>query len=167
MTNPRSVQIRAVLYDPAPVSINQLYSSTATRRFLTNKGRAFKEALTAKVAQATWDSPIPWPSVVDMVYKEGGHVDLEILLVLRKILNNSWKPGRVTESGKPQSPYQQIDTTNYTKLIEDAVVLGTGIDDSAHITVATTKIEDPLQPRVEIVYTVIGGVLPSQTELTL
>lgn len=49
-----------------------------------------------------------------------------------------------------------MDATNYVKLIEDAVVRGTGIDDSAHIETLVRKVHNNTDPHIKISYRVWG-----------
>lgn len=154
-------QFSVELREPAPISANALYSSDGTKRFLTAAGEKFKDALTMAVVQTTM--PLGWKSYVDAVYKSGAWIRLEIELHLPKVLNGSWKVGgsmtkpRKRKDGsrpkpQPRSPYQRVDATNYVKIIEDAVVAGTGIDDSAHLKVSVSKYESPEDPRVVVHY---------------
>jgi Holliday junction resolvase RusA-like endonuclease len=141
--------------DPQPISVNKLYASNGSRRFLTKKGKHYKDCLTREVAQATL--PLPWKVIVDAVYKQGAWVRLEIELYLSRVHNGSWRVGGNMIKGKnprPRSPYQRVDATNYVKLIEDAVAAGTGIDDSAHLEVEVRKLEDKKKPRVVVTYQV-------------
>lgn len=150
----------AVLRDPRPISINKAYSGL--KRFLTREGKHFEDRLKMATARALAIHPLAWNDVVGAVYKQGGSVDLTIWLYLDDLRNESWKVGGgMTKPKKgakskpePQSPYKKKDGSNYIKLIEDAVVKGTGIDDSAHLEVAVKKREDRLDPRVVLVYRV-------------
>lgn len=142
--------IRAVLRDPAPPSINHLYYNGPHGRVLSSEGRKFKDAMKDAVAQATLT--LNWKSVIEEIYGRRGYVVLAIRMYRDRLYNGSWKPNSKTGSGNPRSPYQTLDATNYAKVIEDAVVLGTGIDDSAHLEVTIGKGEDQKDPRVEIDY---------------
>lgn len=145
-------RFRAVLRDPPPPSINHLYFNGSHGRVLTKEGRAFKDAMKDAVLQAVASSA--WKIAIDEIYERGGYVTLEIRLYRSHFYNNSWKPGSKTPAGVLRSPYQKLDATNYAKVIEDAVVDGTGIDDSAHLQVTISKTHDPHDPRVEVYYTV-------------
>lgn len=142
--------VQAVLRDPAPPSINHLYFNGPHGRVLTSDGRKFKDAMKDAVAQAV--ATKKWKSVIEEVYERRGYVVLVIRLYQERLYNGSWKPGSKTSKGNPRSPYQTVDATNYAKIIEDAVVLGTGIDDSAHLEVTIGKAEATGDPRVEIDY---------------
>lgn len=144
------ISFRAVLRDPAPPSINHLYFNGPHGRVLTKEGRAFKDAMKDAVAQAI--AKLKWKTAIDEVYGRKGYVVLVIRLYRDQLYNGSWKPHSKTDSGNPRSPYQRVDATNYAKVIEDAVVLGTGIDDSAHLEVTACKGHDPTDPRVEVDY---------------
>jgi Holliday junction resolvase RusA-like endonuclease len=161
----QATEFWAVLRDPRPVSINKAYSGVGNR-FLTAEGRNFEDKLKAATAAALGTQPIAWKHVVDAVYKQGGHIDLTIWLYMEDLLNRAWqvggsmtvpkkpKAGKKAAKPQPRSPYQKKDGSNYIKLIEDAVVKGTGIDDSAHLDVAIKKREDRLDPRIVLVYKV-------------
>lgn len=140
------------LADPRPPSVNHLYvNGFRGRRVLSKEGHAFKAALTQAVAAECMARP--WKEAIDTIYRDAGRVRLTIGLHL-PILNKSWKPGGVTEKGAPQSPYKKLDGTNYIKAIEDAAVAGTGIDDSAYLSVTVEKIHDEHQ-FIELVYEVL------------
>lgn len=148
----------AVLREPRPISINAAYSGMGNR-FLTKEGATFKDALQAAVSQVVVRHPMPWQQVVDLVYKHGGSIDLTIWLYITDLLNPAWRVGGgMTAGGKkgskprPRSPYKTKDASNYIKLIEDAVVKGSGIDDSSHLDVSIKKRQDALDPRILIHY---------------
>jgi Holliday junction resolvase RusA-like endonuclease len=144
------------LTDPRPLSVNAMYSTGRNgRRFLTSAGEAFKDALKTAIVERTQE--LHWKYVVDEVYLRGGYVELEITLYLERLYNKSWKPGSKTKGGALQSPYQRVDGTNYIKIIEDAIVLGTGIDDSAHLKLTLSTVEDSKNPRVAVTYVVVCG----------
>ncbi len=151
------------MQDPKPPSVNAMYSDGATRRFLTREGASFKDALKEAVVRAIQEQSIDWKSVVDEVYLHRGWVRLEIYIYVEKLYNESWKPGGRTKpskkfpKGNPQSPYQKMDAGSYDKIIQDAVVLGTGIDDSIHLSYEVTKLEDKENPRISVHYKVYCG----------
>lgn len=154
-----------VMRDPRPISINKAYSGIGNR-FLTKDGRHFEDRLKAATAAAITQLPFMWKHVVDSVYKHGGSIDLTIWLYLDDLRNDAWtvggsmtvpkkpKEGKKAAKPQPRSPYKKKDGSNYIKLIEDAVVAGTGIDDSAHLDVAVKKREDRLDPRIVLAYRV-------------
>jgi hypothetical protein len=141
---------RVVLRDPPPPSINHMYFNGSHGRVLTKEGRAFKDALKDAVVQAIAHKP--WKEAVDEIYERGGYVVMTMQIYRGDMYNKSWRPGSKTPSGALRSPYQKLDATNYAKIIEDAVVLGTGIDDSAHLEVTVGKSHDPADPRIEVYY---------------
>lgn len=139
------------LSDPEPPSVNRMYTNGYRgRRILSKEGERFKAAMTKAVVGEI--SVLPWRAAVDQVYTGGAGVQLVIGLS-REIFNNAWVPGAKTKGGNPQSPYQKMDATNYIKVIEDAVVDATGIDDNAHIEVTVHKWQSA-SPLVEIGYEV-------------
>ncbi len=166
MTEPLPIAFFQVrMYDPPPISINKLYSSSGDRRFLTSAGKKYKSALRDVVARNTMQLEVPWNRVVTSVYEQGAYIELQITLCFDTIRNGSWKVGgcmtkpKKREDGTrpkpvPRSPYKKMDATNYVKLIEDAVVLGTGIDDSCHMATSVRKTESPDEQYVEVAYTV-------------
>lgn len=145
-----------VIRDPRPVSVNKLYGPNGLGGVrLKTDGKKFKSALKAAVAQEITTHGTAWPVVMDAIYNEGCHVRLKIRLFFEKMHNGSWKPGgSKTKSGNRRSPYQKKDASNYVKIIEDALVEGTGIDDSVHLSVHVAKAEDKDDPRVEVTYEV-------------
>ena len=143
----------ASLSDPVPVSANKLYTTFRGKRVLTAAGRDFKSALTREVAEAV--SRLPWRDAVDAVYVHGAHVELAITVHF-PLLNKSWKPGHKTKSGQLQSRYLKRDATSYVKATEDAVVDGTGIDDSASMETTVRKFHSD-KPFIEVAYLVIQG----------
>lgn len=161
----QATEFWVVMRDPRPISINKAYSGMGNR-FLTKEGRHFEDKLKAATAAALDTQPIMWKHVVDNVYKHGGSIDLTIWLYLDDLRNEAWsvggsmtvpkkpKPGKKAAKPQPRSPYKKKDGSNYIKLIEDAIVQGTGIDDSAHLDVAVKKREDRLDPRIVLVYKV-------------
>jgi hypothetical protein len=152
-------EFKATVRDPRPVSANKLYSGR--ERFLTKAGERYRDAVAAKVVEAT--TAMDWAAAIGFVYKSGAWAEVEISLFLPKVYNASWKVGgSVTTPRKrpdgsrpkpqPRSPYQKVDASNYVKLTEDGVARGTGIDDSAHLFVSVRKEEDRSDPRVEVRY---------------
>jgi len=145
------------LRDPRPISVNAAYTRARGMVFLSKEGKVFEDALRAEVSQTLMHSQVPWGQVVDLVYKQGGSLALEIWLYT-DMLNGAWKVGGGTTSGgktgkpQPRSPYKKMDASNYIKLIEDAVVKGSGVDDSANLDVTICKRHDPVDPRIVIRY---------------
>lgn len=141
----------AALADLEPPSVNKLYTNGYRgRRILSKDGERFKAAMTASVVYEI--SHLPWREAVDAVYLGGAGIRLVITLS-RNIFNGSWVPGKRTPKGELSAPYQKMDATNYIKVIEDAVVAGTGIDDCAHIETSVCKWHSE-SPLVEIGYEV-------------
>jgi len=146
----------AELSDPAPISVNEMYSTgNGGRRFLTSAGRHYKDRMKEVVSEATMS--LRWKDAVDAVYKGGAWVSLSVVLEVDRLANGSWKPGGgKTTSGDLRSPYRKMDGSNYIKIVEDAVVLGTGIDDSAHLDVRVRKTQATGKPRVVVEYKIYG-----------
>lgn len=137
------------LTDPIPPSVNAMYTTFRGKRVLKKEGVSFKAALTRLVASEC--AAQPWQTVIDAVYTERAWVRCYIAFTW-DWLNASWKPGRKTEKGELKSPYKKKDASNYVKVIEDAVVAGTGIDDAAHFDSRIFKhVGEPL---IEVVYEV-------------
>lgn len=116
-----------ITYNKPPISVNDAYTVFRGRKKLTKAGRMFKDDLSKAVAQSTPD----WKTAHDLVYQHGRGAYLVITLGFPDLINKSWKPGKLTKtkSGKPRSRWKRKDASNYIKLIEDAVVRGSGIDD--------------------------------------
>jgi Holliday junction resolvase RusA-like endonuclease len=140
--------VEGVLEDPAPVSVNQLYTHFRGREMLNKKGKTFRDALASEVARATSE----WKQGLDLVYHKGGAATLLITLYFEKLLNQSWAPSGVTEKGEPKNPFIKKDATNYIKIIEDAVARGCGLDDCNNINVMVHKAQDSIRPRTEFIY---------------
>jgi hypothetical protein len=136
------------LLDPAPVSVNELYTTFRGKEVLNKKGKAFRDALASEVARASTE----WKRGHDIIYQKGGGATLLIALYFEKLLSKSWEPGGLSEKGNPQNPYLKKDATNYIKIIEDAVARGCGIDDCNNINVMVQKAEDKLRPRTQFLY---------------
>lgn len=143
----------ASLSDPVPVSVNKLYTTFRGKRVLTKAGRDFKAALTREVAAAVL--PLGWKGAVDAVYLHRAYTQLAVTVHF-PLLNKSWKPGAKTKSGELQSPYLKKDATSYVKATEDAVVDGTGIDDSAAMATTVRKVHSE-GVWIELVYRVIAA----------
>lgn len=133
-----------------PISINAAYSTFRGRQHLTAEGKAFKAGLAAAVAR---ELPIDWGIYADRVFAQRAWVRLEIG-IHRNILVKSWKPGA---REKRQMPYQRMDGPNYQKLIEDAVVQATGIDDCAHLDVRVVKAQSA-DPFITIRYELVEDI---------
>lgn len=140
---------------PSPPSVNEMYTvGFHGKRVLTRKGVIFKDALTSAVAEEVL--LLGWKRAVDAVYDQAAWIELTIGLHV-SLYNKSWHPGRTTTSKKHakvsrSSPYKREDATSYIKVVEDAVVDGTGIDDSCHLDVRIRKIDGPR--RIEVGYEV-------------
>lgn len=150
-----------VLREPRPPSVNAMYSDGATQRFLTNEGKAFKDALREVVASAT--HKLDWKKAVDEVYRRRGYASVYITIFVERFYNDAWTPGSRTKpsatfpKGNLRSPYQKVDAGSYDKVIQDAIVLGTGIDDSLHLHYQVTKAPAEGDPRIEVEYMVHRG----------
>jgi hypothetical protein len=160
----RAPLFRVLLSEPRPPSVNAMYSTgRGGARFLTKEGKAFKDALKNAVARET--SQMNWKEVIDEVYLRRGWVELDITVYLERLYNMSWTPGGRTKptpsspDGNLRSPYQKVDAGSYDKIIQDAVVMGTGIDDSAHLHYHVSKLEDPSAPRIEVTYYLHRGTV--------
>ena len=153
----RTLLFKVVLKEPRPPSVNAMYSTgRGGARFLTKEGKAFKDALKNAVTKEI--AQMNWKEVVDEIYLRRGFIELDIVVFLERLYNMSWKPGGRTKptpgspDGNLRSPYQKVDAGSYDKIIQDAVVMGTGIDDSAHLYYRVSKLEDPDAPRIEVTY---------------
>lgn len=138
----------ATLENPAPVSVNDLYTTFRGKRQLTKAGLAYRDGLASMVAR----SSMGWKTAVDAVYKKGSVATLLVGLYFKSLNNKSWTPGSRTDSGSLQEPRKKQDSANYLKIIEDAVVRGSGIDDCNNQVHLLLKEEDQLRPRTEVIY---------------
>ena len=144
-----------MVFDPRPISVNDMYSTARGRRFLTKAGKHYKDAIRETTSKTLIQLCDPtWKEVIDAIYKTGGQVYLGLQLCLDDLWNASWKPGgSLTASGAIRSPYRKVDVSNYFKLIEDAVAEATGIDDSTHTHTEQEKLPHD-EPHVIINYKV-------------
>lgn len=141
------------LYEPRPPSVNNMYrNGFRGKRVLSKAGQEFKSAMTAAVVAEIMT--LNWKRAIEDVYLRAAGVRAVLGLNL-PIYNNSWRPGGRTEKGNLQSPYKKLDVTSYIKALEDAVVEGTGIDDSCHLSFTGEKIDSQV-PFVEIAYEIIS-----------
>jgi Holliday junction resolvase RusA-like endonuclease len=146
-------ELKVDVYE-TPISINKAYSTVRGMRILTKEGKKFEARVTECVARATTQLAVSWKDVIDSVYKHGGSVRLLIELHMPDLLNGSWVVGgSTTNSGTQRSPYKKLDGSNYIKLLEDAIVKGTGIDDSCHLETTIRKIKSA-DPVIRIIYQV-------------
>lgn len=159
-TRELATEMWIVLDGVAPVSINAAYSGMG-HRFLTTAGKHFEDAMKSATAKAVLELPQKWQEVHDCVYKNRGSIDLTIWLYFDDLYNPAWVPGgSMTKGGKKgsapviRSPFKKKDASNYIKLIEDAIVKGSGIDDSCFTDVSVKKREDKHNPRVVANYKV-------------
>lgn len=155
-------QFEVTLENPAPPSINEMYSTGhGGKRFLTKAGEKFKSALSTAVVDAT--SRMDWKAAVDEVYMHRGYAGIAIGVFFAEIYNPAWKPGGKTKpsekfpKGNLQLPYQKKDGASYDKIIQDAVAIGTGIDDAVTFWSSIHKALDAKRPRVEVHYLIYRG----------
>lgn len=134
-TSERHVFISALCRFP-PVSTNKLYSG-AGKRYLSKKGQAYKDEvislLSGEISLSGWPD-YGWKDFHEAFHAHGGSAHLEITLFMADFYNPKWKQGELVElKNGYRSPYKVKDTTNYVKLLEDAVSRATGIDDSCTV----------------------------------
>lgn len=142
--------ISGTLENPAPVSVNHLYATYRGNKVLTKEGRAYRDGLSQIIAQAS----LEWKTAVEAVYKRSAGATLIAGLYFKTLDNASWKPGARTPSGALQEPRKKQDSSNYIKILEDAVANGSGIDDCNNLVHLIYKAEDPVRPRTEVIYIV-------------
>lgn len=141
---PKDTELRSIQWgvpiDEDPPSANELYTTHRGKRILTSKGRRFHSQASELIRRRTELDP-EWSPAVELFHRFGGWVELSIGLTLpaSEVLNSTWLKSRGeltrTEKGTLRIPYQRRDTSNMTKVVEDAVAIGTGIDDAAHASV--------------------------------
>lgn len=142
--------ITGTLENPAPVSVNDLYTTFRGKKNLTKAGKAYRDGLASVVARASLD----WKRAVEGVYQFQRGATLVVGLYFKSLKNAAWKPMARTPSGALQEPRKKQDSANYLKIIEDGVTQGTGIDDCNNTVHLVYKAEDPVRPRTEIIYIV-------------
>lgn len=140
--------ISGTLENPAPVSVNDLYTTFRGKKNLTKAGRAYRDGLASVVARSTME----WKTAVEAVYQGRAGATLVVGLYFKSLSNASWKPGARTASGGLQEPRKKQDSANYLKVIEDGVTQGCAIDDCNNLVHLVFKAEDPLRPRTEVIY---------------
>lgn len=130
----------SVTYHKPPVSVNDAYTVFRGRKKLTAAGTMFKDDLAKVVAQSSFD----WKTAHDLVYQHGRGVHMVVTLGFPDLINKSWKAGKLTTTAKghPRSRYKKKDASNYLKLIEDAVVRGSGVDDCNIVHAEIEKVFD-------------------------
>jgi hypothetical protein len=146
----RILTAQGVIHDPAPISINDLYTTFRGKRVLTSAGRSYRDALASTVARSTTE----WKKGIEAVYEKRGEAFLVVGIYFKDLKNHSWKAGARTPSGSLQEPRKKQDSANYLKLVEDAVVRGSGIDDCNNTAHLLLKLEDEKKPRTEFIYMV-------------
>lgn len=129
-----------VRYGKPPVSINDAYTVFRGRKKLTKEGTMFKDDLAKVVAQSSFD----WKTAHALVYQYGRGLHLVVTLAFSDLYVKAWKAGRITKTkgGAVRSRFKRKDASNYLKLIEDAVVRGSGIDDCNITSACIRKTED-------------------------
>lgn len=146
------------------VSINKLYFTRAGKRALTREGEKLKSRLTAEVVRGTQDAHFDpdsgfttWKEAVDLVYVYGGFVAVEVDLYFTDTLDPKWVYGKPNafKGGKARSPYKIRDSSNYVKIIHDAIADGTGIDDCCNC-MNTDRKHVGAETRIDITYKVMG-----------
>jgi hypothetical protein len=139
----------------APPTTNNAYSTFRGKRTLTKLGRAYKASLLGILSRELLTCE-QWAAYRDVYYKEGGEIHFT-LRWFTTIYNDAWvkRPGTKTDKGTWRSPYKQEDTSNRLKLVEDAVVNATGIDDGGHTRVALEKHHHEGKPYVEVAYNLL------------
>jgi Holliday junction resolvase RusA-like endonuclease len=101
---------------PMPPSVNKLYATVRGRRIMTTKGKAVKHEITQLVVKHIASMP-------DLFHTEN-KLRLTVDLYFSAVENAGWS------KGKAKNRYKRIDVSNRAKLLEDALFLGIGIDDS-------------------------------------
>lgn len=152
----RGIPCFNITYDrDMPESVNHLYiTGMHGGKVLSAAGRQFRDGLCKAVAEATMHVAGGWRQKIDDVYDRRCAVEVFYTIYFADLLNKSWRPGKVNKSGNAQCPFKRQDASNYIKVIEDAVVEGTGIDDAAHFWTHVSKEWDPDHPRIVINYSI-------------
>jgi Holliday junction resolvase RusA-like endonuclease len=141
---PSGAQLRSISWsvelNESPPSVNELYTTFRGSRILTSNGRRF-QSYASEVVRKICESDPEWHIANDLFHTYGGWVELSVTIHMppSELVNKSWlvKRGKTskTKQGATRIPYQRRDTSNMTKIVEDSVALGTGIDDAAHAAV--------------------------------
>lgn len=179
MSNPWSLEPPAGLMPPGtplrsvswsvdlnenPPSVNELYTAFRGKTILSSKGRRFQSYASEAVRKLCETDP-EWYAAFDLFHLCGGWVELALTIYMpsKDLLNKSWLSTRGkasrTEKGDLRIPYQRKDTSNMTKIVEDSVALGTGIDDAAHAAVNVRRLVSPTKNlSVAVSYTLVFAI---------
>lgn len=118
------------------LSVNRLYITRKQdgRRALSKDGKAFQRSTINTLIQGWGLLGSP-------------DQDKEYRLVLHfyfpAVFSKGWPK-------KAESRFRRIDHSNFVKFFQDCVATASGVDDANHTVLLTTKREDPINPRVEI-----------------
>lgn len=130
-----------------PISVNHAYTVFRGRKHLTKAGKSFKAQVTKAVAGCTTD----WRTAHALVLEEGHNLRLTIHLGLPDLQNKTYGV-----PGGAQHRLRKVDSSNYIKLLEDAISAGSGLDDRYHTEVSITKVHAD-EPYIHIFLEVIHG----------
>jgi Holliday junction resolvase RusA-like endonuclease len=103
-----------------PLSSNEAYGHLWKIRYLTTKGKKYKNETTAYLA-VTYRKEL-------MLFKPNTQFQL-LFRFYTELQNKNWRPG-----GKVENRYKKFDGANLTKLLEDVLADVGGYDDSQTMT---------------------------------
>lgn len=109
-----------------PLSSNEAYGHRGKIRYLTSKGKKYKNETTAFLAQKYRKEL--------MAFKKDAPFQLHFRF-WSNIYTKNWKPG------SPLNRYKKFDGANLTKLLEDVLAAVGGYDDSQTLTSTWQKMQ--------------------------
>lgn len=117
-----------------PPSVNEMYARTAYGMTASTKTKKFKaKAIVELAKQWLFCQPLG---------RNDPH-KLTLVFYLPEIENKGWPKSAKTR-------FKRKDVSNLVKILEDAIVTASGIDDSTTLELHVRKLADPQDPRVEI-----------------
>lgn len=129
---------------PLPPSDNHIYFNATTIkrgykqsiRVLSDEAKKYKKAVASEIAElgiynkVEFKKDVPYLCMMKVFFED--------------IENKGWA------TGKAQSRYKRVDTTNRNKLLIDSIMEAIGVDDSHIFAVVKFKRSDPDDSRVEV-----------------
>lgn len=139
---------------PTPPTTNHAYTTFRGKRSLSKRGRSYKADLLSTVSKELLTCP-QWPRYREAYFNEGGEIHIT-LRWYHDIYNAAWtkNPGSKTDKGAMRSPYKRVDISDRLKLVEDALVEATGIDDDGHTRITLEKLPHD-GDHIEVVYNLL------------
>ena len=129
-----------IVYPELPPSSNKIYFRGT---ILTRKAREYAERFSFHVTR----NYLQWINQIN----PQNIFCLSIRFYFDTLVNATFENPNVPEKKRAKTRYKKIDLSNRVKLLEDCVRDAIGVDDSHTFEMHTMKLQDPANPRVEIV----------------